>query len=397
MKIYTRVVMDSMTGKIEEEDSFEYEGPITELKDSPSAPPAPDYTGAAQATATGNLENARYATRANRINQYTPYGSLTYTESPAGTSSNTFSNSAANDEVQRLMSQNGTSFDEAMQQVSQGWGLAMPAGGAAGGTDQWRSDLTLDPRAQRTLDTQMNLSNQMGDMTSGAMGQVAAQGPMDLSSVQRVADQSYADQTARLDPQWEQRKGQFDQQMANQGITAGGEAYGNASRDFGQQRNDAYTQARQAALATMPQTYQLAQAAYDQPLNRANALRTGAQVQNPTFQQAGMQQATPGANYMGAAQAQGQYDQGLYNSQVAGDNSMMSGLFGLGAAGITKWSDRRLKRDIVKVSDDPRGFGWYAFRYLWSDALHIGVMADEVPHAARRHPSGFMQVDYGAL
>ena len=316
------------------------------FKDSPTQPERPNYAEAAVATAAGNLENARYATQANRINQYTPYGSQTYTQTSP---------------------------------------------------DQWRSDLSLDPRAQRTLDTQMNLSNQMGDLTSGAMGQVAAQGPMDLSSVQQVADQSYADQTARLDPQWEQRKGQFDQQMANQGITAGGEAYGNASRDFGQQRNDAYTQARQAALATMPQTYQLAQAAYDQPLNRANALRTGAQVQNPTFQQAGQQQAVPGANYSGAAQAQGQYDQGLYNSQVAGDNSMMNGLFSLGAAGLTKWSDRRLKRDIRKVADDPRGFGWYAFRYLWSDAPQIGVMADEVPHAARRHASGFMQVDYGAL
>ena len=45
-----------------------------------SAPPAPDYTAAAQQTASGNLEAARYATKANRANQYTPYGSLTWAQ-----------------------------------------------------------------------------------------------------------------------------------------------------------------------------------------------------------------------------------------------------------------------------------------------------------------------------
>jgi hypothetical protein len=49
---------------------------------SSSPPPAPDYAGAAQATAQGNLEATRAATEANRINQYTPYGSLTYARDP---------------------------------------------------------------------------------------------------------------------------------------------------------------------------------------------------------------------------------------------------------------------------------------------------------------------------
>ena len=49
---------------------------------SSSPPPAPDYAGAATATAQGNLEATRAATEANRINQYTPYGSLTYSRDP---------------------------------------------------------------------------------------------------------------------------------------------------------------------------------------------------------------------------------------------------------------------------------------------------------------------------
>ena len=41
-------------------------------KGSSPPPPAPDYAGAAQATAAGNLEAARANAAANRVNQYTP-------------------------------------------------------------------------------------------------------------------------------------------------------------------------------------------------------------------------------------------------------------------------------------------------------------------------------------
>jgi hypothetical protein len=51
------------------------------LGPAPKAPAAPDYTGAAQATAQGNLDAARANVAANRVNQYTPYGSLVYTQS----------------------------------------------------------------------------------------------------------------------------------------------------------------------------------------------------------------------------------------------------------------------------------------------------------------------------
>jgi len=51
------------------------------LGPAPSAPAPPDYTGAAQQTAQGNIDAARLAVAANRVNQYTPYGSLEYTMS----------------------------------------------------------------------------------------------------------------------------------------------------------------------------------------------------------------------------------------------------------------------------------------------------------------------------
>lgn len=71
----------------------------------------------------------------------------------------------------------------------------------------------------------------------------------------------------------------------------------------------------------------------------------------------------------------------------------------VGAAAILA-SDRRLKKNIVKLFDRPDGIGVYKFEYLWG-GKHIGVMADEVeniiPEAVFTHSSGYQMVDYSKL
>lgn len=323
-------------------------------KSAPSPPPPPDYQGAAQATAQGNLENTRAATRANRINQYTPYGNQIYKDL---------------------------------------------------GNDRWQSDITLTPDAKATLDAQMGLSRKAGELGVGAADRLNAtyRTPFDLSSVDKVGEEAYGAHTARLDPQWQRLEADLDAKLANQGITRGSEAYTRAQEDFGRQRNDAYTQARLAAINTMPQTYQLANAIRQQPLNELNAIRTGAQVQNPTFQQAGMQQTVAGPDLLGAAGLENQYNMGLYNSQVGQANSFNSGLFGLAAQlpWAKMFSDRRLKRDVIQIGTHIIGVPIYAFRYLWDDEWHIGVMADEVvevmPEAVSIGEDGYAMVDYAQL
>ena len=252
------------------------------------APKAPDYAAAARETSEGNLEAARVASKANRVDQYTPYGNINYTP------------------------------------------------GLGGDPDRWRSDISLSPTGQQLLDYSNNAALGLGEQTGQALGRVdqTLSQPFDYGSVGELSDAAYQANTARLDPEWQAREGQFNQQMANQGITAGGEAYNNASRQFGQQRNDAYSQARKDAFALMPQTYQLSNALRSQPLNELNALRTGSQVQNPQFSPVPQQQATPGANMLGAAQSQYGADMQAYNAQQAGQNSFMSGLFGLGAGAL---------------------------------------------------------------
>ena len=56
--------------------------PMTNGGGKGSAPASPDYVGAANATAAGNVEAARATAAANRTNQVTPYGNLTYTANP---------------------------------------------------------------------------------------------------------------------------------------------------------------------------------------------------------------------------------------------------------------------------------------------------------------------------
>jgi hypothetical protein len=64
-------------------------------------------------------------------------------------------------------------------------------------------------------------------------------------------------------------------------------------------------------------------------------------------------------------------------------------------------SDIRLKRDIAPVGRLAGGIGLYRFRYLWSDTIHVGVMAHEVaatrPEAVQRGADGYLRVDYARL
>jgi hypothetical protein len=65
-------------------------------------------------------------------------------------------------------------------------------------------------------------------------------------------------------------------------------------------------------------------------------------------------------------------------------------------------SDARLKRDITLVGRRDDGLGIYRYRYLWSDTVYVGVMAQEValihPDAiVRGSLDGYLRVDYSRL
>jgi hypothetical protein len=64
-------------------------------------------------------------------------------------------------------------------------------------------------------------------------------------------------------------------------------------------------------------------------------------------------------------------------------------------------SDIRLKRDIVDVGHLENGIGLYRYRYIWSDQVYVGVMAQEVaeivPDAVVYGDDGYLRVDYARL
>jgi hypothetical protein len=163
--------------------------------------------------------------------------------------------------------------------------------------------------------------------------------------------------------------------------------------------------ANQASNAARAQGLQEQTTLRDLPLNELNALRASTQIQNPQFSsvpQAEMANTDISGDIYKSAQMQQQ-----------ADNGFMSGLFGLGNAAFDAagkagsfaalFSDRRLKRDIVRVGTTPvMGLPLYAFSYVWDRGKRvIGVMADEVarmrPSAVIDHPSGFKAVDYGQI
>jgi opacity protein-like surface antigen len=68
----------------------------------------------------------------------------------------------------------------------------------------------------------------------------------------------------------------------------------------------------------------------------------------------------------------------------------------------TAVSDIRLKRDIVLIGRLDDGLGLYRYRYLWSDTVFVGVLAQEValihPEAILREATDdYLRVDYSRL
>ena len=343
---------------------------------SSSAPPAPDYTGAANATAAGNLDAARAATAANRVNQVTPYGNLDY-------------------------SINGQD---------------------PYGNPTWTATTSLNDVGTQLLNNQNNASLGLGTSINSQLGNV--QNTMsqpfnpNLPQVGINAGQNYQDAAMqRLQPQIAQSREALNTQLANSGIPVGSEAYRRAQVAQGQKENDLLaantTQGFNTGLAANQQAYNQALTNYNMPLNTLSALRTGAQVQNPTFQNVPQQATTAGADILGATTATGNYNLNASNAANAANSSMTGGLMGLagslGAAGLMKYSDIRTKENIEPIGIANNGLTVYRYEYkdefkdheLAGSGVHYGYMAQEVeqvfPYAVKTLNDGYKVVDYGLL
>ena len=137
------------------------------------------------------------------------------------------------------------------------------------------------------------------------------------------------------------------------------------------------------------------------PLNELNALRSGAQVSQPQFQNYYTGASAQAAPILDAGIAQGNANAAAAAAAQSGQNALLGGLAGLGSAGIAKYSDIRLKERIERIGTHPTGVGRYRWVWKGTDTTDVGVLAQELqsirPDAVTVHASGFLQVDYAAI
>jgi len=251
-------------------------------------PPSPDFTGAAEATAEGNLEMARQALEANRYDISDPLGSVTWEKE----------------------------------------------------ADKWKKNIALSPEAQSLFDKGLAMQDVMANIGLQAGGQIKDifAKPFEMDDFEGYREEVYDAMLDRLETDinkdWESRNAE----LYAAGIGRGTEAYGTEQTMRDRMLNDArlqaYQKATDQALRERGQTVKEALLQRQTPLNEFNAWRTGTQVQLPQFEvQPGMQ-TVAGPDYLNAANAQAQYDLSGYNADVMQQNALMGGLFGLGAAGL---------------------------------------------------------------
>lgn len=409
---------------------------------SAKMPAAPDYVGAANATAAGNLEAARAAAAANRVNQYTPYGNLTYSHGSQQYNDTAYNNAMADYQAKLdAYNSSGTSgvnsgdyasMFNALQNGSVELENGLYGGSQNGSSstpkvkpvmpnredylisspdDGWSVTTTLAPEQQQLLDQQNAISLGLAKLADRGLGYVdsALKNNITLGDLPKsMVNPGQTGQDAlmaRFQPQIERSRAALENKLANQGIMPGSEAYKNAMEQQQQGENDLWMQAALNGINVgqnaQNQQMQLLTALQNQPVNMLNAVRSGSQVTNPTFGSVPQQATTAGPDLLGAANMQANYNQGVYNAKTAQNNSLLGGIGSLGAAAIQGLlSDVRLKSNIRRIgTHDKLGIGIYSYTKFGQP--EIGVLAQELemvcPEAVAEHPSGYKMVDIGVL
>lgn len=294
-----------------------------------SAPPPPDYKGAANETAAGNLAAARSASAANRVNQITPYGNLIYAQTPTKSLNADAYQSALNDWANA--GKQGPEPDPSQYMTFN------PDAG-------WTATTQLSPEQQQLLDIQNRTSLQLGGLQNKGLNYVEnmINQPFDTSKIPQIGINAGEDYSAaimrRLQPQLQMEEKSFNQQMVNQGIPVGSEAYQNARRIFDMKQNDRLVAAQTGGIGVGLQANQqgFGQLGYirNEPINTLNAIRSGSQVTNPTFQSTPQQATTQGPDILGATQAGYNAQLGASNAQNAASSANTGGLYQLGGTAL---------------------------------------------------------------
>lgn len=354
-------------------------------KSAPSPPPAPDPRVAANAQTAGNVATAQANTIMGNANERTPLGNVNYNVIGRETVFN-------------------------------------PDSGQSYEIPRYERVETLSPEQQRLFDQQTRLGQDLNDLAinqtsriSGLIGEpISLDGlpnaPSDMSAYRSQVEQAMLE---RMNPQLDRDRTALETQLVNQGLQRGSEAFNRSLDEARRQANDARTgiflasgdesrrEAEQQAIAR-ERALQERLVPRNQSINEITSLMSGGQVTMPQFTpfRGAQMSEVPIADMMYRSAEMERQNWMASQQMNAQSRAGMFGALGNIGAGLFRFSDRRLKRDIRAMGIGAHGLTVYAFRYAWDDAEHVGYMADEVravrPDAVAT-VAGFDAVNYGAL
>ena len=189
---------------------------------------APDYTGAAQATAAGNKDAVMYQTAANRANQITPWGNQTWHGMPGSAGYGQETTLSPN---QQAIFDNQEQIQDQRQQAALGLG------------DRMRQEM------QRPDDFYNNLPDVAGTpdvptygegLTGFGQGgqQMQVQGMQSSQYDPRFAQQAYDRQLSLIQPTHADQQERQEVALRNQGLTPGTQAYDTALGNLRMQQGE---------------------------------------------------------------------------------------------------------------------------------------------------------------
>lgn len=378
-------------------------------------PPAPTFEGTTKPLALGEVQNTKPL--AVDMGAVTPAPASGMGPQPIGGATPTFVTGNTEADKFDYSKQNPAAIAGAFQATGNGQNLmggatgpgGTPAGAAPGGTAGGGG----------------GGGGGGGAVFGGGFGAGAVPSAIDDASRRRVEEAILS----RLEPQFRQDSDRMRNQLLSSGLEVGSPAYTSELDRLARAQNDARMQAvlaggqeesRQVGMNANLQGQAFSQglqgAQFDNatrqqmlaellmqrntPLNELNALRTGSQVSMPQFggYYTNNAQAAP---IFDAATAQGNYDLTRAQQEQSGFNSMLGGLATLGGAGIMKFSDIRLKRNINRIGQTAGGIPLYSWTWADGSGSDTGVLAQEVmtlvPGAVVEDTSGFLMVDYSKI
>lgn len=327
----------------------------------PKPPPPPDPYAVSQAQTQQNEATARLNAQLNRVNQYTPYGSVTYTNQ-GDTWSQHVNESDAQKQLRELQEKQGQLFGQL-------------------GIDQTNrvSDILSKPYESRRFNMRDAVGGRLKlNQALGGRFDASKWDPSQLGNFQNnVRDRSFMLATAGMDRAFGRQEEDLRTRLANQGIMPGTEAFDAEMAAFNTGRGDSYSRAlldadqnalawrgqavdelgqgfgqalagrgqnlselltqRGTNLSEALQQYNLDTTAdladRQNPLNEIIALMSGVQTSpiNPGSPYATNVATTDVAGiHQGAWNAQNQN----YQTQMGGFNGLWGGLAGLGGAAL---------------------------------------------------------------